>query len=100
MAAETPKFFVHTLTVPVAGPKPDEKITELKVRTDIRARDLASTDAAKGEVAKGIRLLAKLAELPPSTIDDLSATDFSAIMEKLGPFVPGGLKTQTTSLET
>jgi hypothetical protein len=98
MAAETPKFFVHQLSSPVKVN--NSSITELKVRTDIRARDFNAGDAVTGENAKGIRLLAHLSDVPPSTIADLAAKDWTAIMEKLAPFLGVSLPTSKTSSET
>ncbi|MCM0018502.1 MAG: phage tail assembly protein [Tagaea sp.] len=88
MAAETPKHFVHKLTTQVEAN--GKTIDTLTVRTDIRAKDFNAGDAAEGANAKMMRIVAHLANVPPSTIADLPAQDYVAIMVKLAPFIGDG----------
>lgn len=53
-----------------------------------KARDLKRMEVAKGgEIAKSIDLIANLAELPPSAIEDLDAADFQAVSEVVAGFL-------------
>lgn len=98
MAAETPKNFVHKLSAPVTAQ--DKTIEQLTVRTDIRAKDFNAGDAVEGANAKMMRIVAQLANVPPSTIADLAAKDWVEVMEKLAPFMGGGQAMLKTLLET
>lgn len=55
------------------------------------ARDMRSMDSEKeGKIGQSIALLAKVADVPVSTIDSLSFTDFTAANEAFAAFLEDG----------
>lgn len=73
------------LTYPVEAE--GRTIDEITIRRP-KARDLRKMETAKGgEIAKSIDLIANLAELPPSAIEDLDASDFQALSEQVAGFL-------------
>ncbi|UAA38224.1 phage tail assembly protein [Paraneptunicella aestuarii] len=53
-----------------------------------KARDLRKMETAKGgDIAKSIDLIANLAELPPSAIEDLDAADFQELSTMVAGFL-------------
>ncbi len=53
-----------------------------------KARDLKKMENGKGgEIAKSIDLIANLAEIPPSAVEDLDAADFQAISGVVAGFL-------------
>ena len=53
-----------------------------------KARDLKKMEKTKGgEVSQSIDLIADLAEMPPSAIEDLDAADFQKIGEVVSGFL-------------
>jgi len=53
-----------------------------------KARDLKKMETGKGgEIAKSIDLIANLAEIPPSAVEDLDAADFQAISGVVAGFL-------------
>lgn len=75
-------------------------VSELALRTDVRARDFFAGDGAKGETEKAARIAARLANVPPSAIADMHAPDFVRLMEIVGPLLQGGPPTSATSPAT
>lgn len=62
-------------------------IEEITLRRP-KARDLRKMETAKGgDIAKSIDLIANLAELPPSAIEDLDASDFQSLSDKVAGFL-------------
>ena len=64
-----------------------EEIAELKVQRRPTTKDLKAMDGEKGEVAKTAALMARLCDVPPSTIDAMDAADFSRAAEVVGGFL-------------
>ena len=63
------------------------RIEEITIRRP-KARDLRKMETAKGgDIAKSIDLIANLAELPPSAIEDLDASDFQSLSNKVAGFL-------------
>jgi hypothetical protein len=77
-----------------------KSVTELALRTDVRARDFFAGDGVKGETEKAARISARLANVPPSAIGDMRAEDFVRLMEIVGPLLLGGPATSATSPAT
>ena len=73
-----------------------KSVSELALRTDVRARDFFAADGAKGETEKAARIAARLANVPPSAIADKHARDFVRLMGIVGPLVEGGPPTSAT----
>ncbi|WP_434361067.1 phage tail assembly protein [Parasalinivibrio latis] len=72
-----------------------EQITVITLRRP-KARDLKHMETAKGgEIAKSIGLIANLAELPPSAIENLDASDFQKVSDVVASFLttPGSTET-------
>lgn len=62
-----------------------------------KARDLRRFDAGSGNIAQSIDLMSDLAELPPSTIDELDAEDFQALSGILSGFLGKSPQISTAS---
>lgn len=75
------------LTYPIAIG--DETITELTIKRRPKTKDLKAMDQAQGEVGKSAALLARLAEVPDSWIDQLDAVDFTAAASVVDGFLSG-----------
>jgi hypothetical protein len=73
-----------------------KSVTELALRTDVRAKDFFAGDGAKGEAEKAARIAAHLASVPPSAIANMKAADFVRLMEIVGPLLAGGPPTSAT----
>lgn len=77
--------FPQTVTlakpIEVAG----ETITEVTVREPVFG-DLMAMDAVSGEVAKLQHLVAKVCEVPPSTVAKMSPNDVATVTRKVLPF--------------
>lgn len=76
-----------------------ETITELKLRKP-KGKILKAMDKAQGDVGKSLALIAAMAGLPPSTMDELGPSDFAELGEFIAGFFPGLLPTGRTSSET
>ena len=74
----------------------EETVTEVTVRRP-KAKDLRVVDAATGEVAQAIALMAQLTTLTVAQIDDLDVEDFAALGKVIEGFMPPGLLTGKTS---
>lgn len=70
----------------------DETISELTVKRRPKTRDLKAMDQATGEIGKAAALLARLADVPESWIDQLDAVDFT----ECGAVVDGFLSSSHT----
>lgn len=76
-----------------------ETITELKLRKP-KGKILKALDRAEGEVGKTLALIAAMAGLPPSTMDELGPQDFVDLGEVIEKdFFGGRLPTGRTSSE-
>ena len=64
-----------------------DKITELVISRRPKTRDLKKMDEEKGEIAKSAALLATLADVPVSWIDQMDASDFMRAAEVVGNFL-------------
>lgn len=97
MSGNTSGAVVYTLKHPLELAGKDgtvaERITELTLQR-LKGRDMRLMDGAKGQGAVMMALLARSANLPPSTVDELDgqdATDAGVIvMGFLGPIPPTG----------
>lgn len=72
-------------------------VSEMTIRSDVRARDLQAMDDATGEVGKTLALIAKLSGLTKRQVDELGVADFAAIGEIVAGFMPPGLLTGGTA---
>lgn len=77
-----------------------KSVTELTLRTDVRAKDFFAGDGVEGQAAKAARIAAHLASVPPSTIANMKAADFVKLMGIVGPLLEGGPPTPATSPAT
>jgi hypothetical protein len=77
----------------------DDELSELLLR-EPTAGDLEATDGADGDVAKSILLIAKLADVPPSSIRSLRAKDLQTVSEAIAPFLPQPPQTGRKSSRT
>ena len=66
------------------------EVAELTLRRP-KVRDLERMDKVAGEMAKAVTLVADLAEISPDQVRELDAEDFTAVAERLGGFLGGGL---------
>ena len=65
----------------------DEKIAKLAIKRRPLTKDLRAMDQEKGEVAKSAALLARLADVPVSWVDQMDASDFTRAAEIVGGFL-------------
>jgi hypothetical protein len=70
-----------------------ETVAELEMPDKITVKHLKAADDAKGEVGKAAALIGALANIPPSSVDQISARDFIRIQGEIGDFLPDALKT-------
>lgn len=80
MSDEKLKFELRK-AIPVEGQ--EVKILELRRPC---ARDFRVMDGVQGEVAKNIALMARLADVPPSSIDALDGADYLKINAHIQSF--------------
>lgn len=53
-----------------------------------QARDLKMMEKSKGgDITKSIELIASLADIPPTAVDDLDASDFQKVNEAVADFL-------------
>lgn len=80
----------------------DEVLETLKTLKLARpkGKHLKKMDSAEGEVGKTLALIAALASVPPSHLNDLDGEDFAALGEIIQRFFGGRLQTLMTSSET
>lgn len=76
-----------------------ETITVLKLRKP-KGKILKQMDKVQGEVAKALALIAAMAGVPPSTMDELGPEDFNELAGFIDGFFPGLRRTGQTSSET
>ncbi len=90
------------IKVPLDTPVQSEgkEISELSLRADVRARDFFAGDGAAGDTERVARIAAHLADVPPSTIENLKAADFVRLLGIVGPLLEGGRATPKTSRAT
>lgn len=72
-----------TKAIPVEG----EDVKTLELLTEPTAGDLRVMDAHQGTVAKTIALIAHLAQIPPSSVEKMSAKDFTKVGAIVTPFI-------------
>ncbi len=63
-----------------------EKITSLSLKRP-KGKHLKATDRVQGEAAKTLALIAAVAEIPPSTADELDGEDVAALGEMVEGFL-------------
>lgn len=61
-------------------------ISELSIRTDIKLKDMRGVATDPDPIVQMERLLAKLANVPPSSIAELSMEDVVRAQEIIAPF--------------
>lgn len=64
-----------------------EEVRALEIKRRPTTKDLKAMDGEKGEVAKTAALMARLCEVPPSSIDQMDAADFARAAEVVGGFL-------------
>ena len=62
------------------------EIDSLTIRRP-KVRDLKVIDQTKGEVARGIALVATLCDIPEPSVNEMDAEDFQAVSEVVGNFL-------------
>lgn len=62
-----------------------ETYEELSLRRP-KMRDLKKAQACKSDMDKAITIIADLADVPPSVIEELDPTDFKALSEIVGEY--------------
>lgn len=65
-----------------------EQVTEITLKAPT-VRDLREMDNASGEVGRAAALIGALAGWPPSSVNALSSSDFTAICEVMSGFFGG-----------
>lgn len=68
--------------VTVAG----EEIAELHLRRP-KMRDMKRAQKHKDDLEKSIHMIADLAEVSPTVVEELDTADFAAVSNKLGEFM-------------
>jgi hypothetical protein len=64
-----------------------EQISKLVIKRRPTTKDLKAMDAATGEIAKTAALVARLCEVPPATIDQMDAADFTRAADMVQDFL-------------
>lgn len=64
-----------------------EEMRELQIKRRPTTKDLKAMDGEKGEVSKTAALMARLCDVPPSSIDQMDASDFARAAEIVGNFL-------------
>ena len=82
----------HPIELKSADGSVQETISELGLRR-LKARDMRALDNAKGGASMSLALLGASAGLPPSTIDQLDAEDFTSALSVVTDFLGGSLLT-------
>ena len=96
MLRYTLKVPLQTLVKATGEPIAGMEVTEVKVRPDVRARDLRALDGVEGEIGRTIALIGQLTSLTRDHVEDLSVEDFTALGEMIADFMPPGLPTGAT----
>ena len=65
----------------------DEQVTEITLPERLKLKHMKAMDNATGEIGKLAALIASLAELPLSAVDQIDVEDFNAIAEVAGGFL-------------
>ncbi|ASX25862.1 phage tail assembly protein [Candidatus Williamhamiltonella defendens] len=77
----------NTITLQFPIESEGRTLEEITLRRP-KARDLKKMETGKGgEIAKSIDLIANLAEIPSSAVEDLDAADFQAVSEVVAGFL-------------
>ncbi|MDX9860883.1 MAG: phage tail assembly protein [Rhodospirillales bacterium] len=86
-----------TIRIPLSAPisANGAEVRELVLRRP-KVKDLRVIDDAKGEVDKVVTLAAHLADVPPSSINDMDAADFVRLATALAGFFGVSLPTGAT----
>lgn len=82
-----------TVTFRSSSGERQEQLTELTLRTEIKAKDLRAIDGHDGDVAKAIAMIARLSGRSIAEIDELGAEDFGELAELIDSFTMPGRKT-------
>ncbi len=62
-----------------------KKVTELELGRP-KVKHLKATDGVKGDIEKVAALISEMACIPPSSVDQIDAEDFSVIAGEFGSF--------------
>ena len=65
----------------------EETLERLVIKRRPKAKDLKAMDRHKGDVAKTCALIACLAEIPDSWVEQLDSSDFTRAAEVVGDFL-------------
>jgi hypothetical protein len=65
----------------------DERIEALTIKRRAKAKDLKAMDGISGEIGKSAALLAQLADVPVSYIDQMDAADFTRAAAVVADFL-------------
>lgn len=77
----------NTITLQFPIESEGQTLEEIPLRRP-KARDLKKMETGKGgEIAKSIDLIANLAEIPSSAVEELDAADFQAVSEVVAGFL-------------
>jgi hypothetical protein len=68
-------------------------VTKLVYREETEVDDLIAVDEAKGDLAKMKALIASLCGISPQVVGRMSPADFTAMTERVAPFLGDGLPT-------
>ncbi|SPD73818.1 conserved hypothetical protein [uncultured Desulfobacterium sp.] len=64
-----------------------EEVRELNIKRRPTTKDLKVMDSEKGEVSKTAALISRLCDVPPGSVDQLDASDFSKAAEVVSGFL-------------
>ncbi|WP_028574357.1 phage tail assembly protein [Desulfonatronovibrio hydrogenovorans] len=72
---------------------PEKTLEELRLPKSVKGKHMKKMDQAPGEMGKSMALLAALAGLPPTAIDEMDSRDVADALEVIKPFLPASLQT-------
>ncbi|HEY8157102.1 MAG TPA: phage tail assembly protein [Methylobacter sp.] len=65
----------------------DEQVDEITIPDRLKLKHMKEMDKAQGEIGKIAALIASMADLPMSAVDQIDVEDFNAIAEVAGGFL-------------
>lgn len=74
-----------------------DPVEVLTIKDKVQVKHLKAMDEAKGDIGKLAALISALADIPSSSVDQLSAEDFTVISEAMAGFLPQSRPTGATS---
>jgi hypothetical protein len=76
-----------------------EEVTELTL-ADCKVKHLKATDKEQGDLGKIAALIVALANIPPSSVDEISVADFKMLSEEVAGFLLNSQETGETNTDT